>query len=173
MRIVTIGKGLLFAALMIWALNACSGAEDDAETIRTLIKEAAEHAEDHSIKEIVELTTDDFTASPGDYTRTNIKRVLLFAFRHYGKFKVLYPRPGVDVDSSGNEAHARVHFMLIRQQGGIPDLKDLYEDPEEWLKKAGEIADLYRLDLKLRKDGGDWLVAQAHIEGFTGTGFGD
>ena len=173
MRIGIIGKGLLFSIFMMWALIACSGAEDDSEIIRALIKKGAELAEKHDIKGIVDLTTEDFTAIPGDYTRTNIKGVLLFAFRHYGKFKVLYPRPGVDVDPNGEEATARVHFMIVKQEGGIPDLKDLYEDPEEWIKKAGEIADLYRLDLKLRKDGGDWLVAQAHIEGFTGTGFGD
>jgi hypothetical protein len=47
----------------------------------------------------------------------------------------------------------------------------LYDNPRKWIEKAGEKADLYQLELVLKKEKGDWLVSEAALEGFKGTGF--
>jgi hypothetical protein len=68
-------------------------------------------------------------------------------------------------------ARATIHFLIVRQDQSIPGLKELYDNPRKWIEKAGEKADLYQLELVLRKEEGDWLVSDAELEGFKGTGF--
>ena len=41
--------------------------------------------------------------------------------------------------------------FCIKREISYPDLKELYLDPKAWLAKAGENADLYRLNLKFKK----------------------
>jgi len=51
------------------------------------------------------------------------------------------------------------------------DTGDNLEATGEAIEKAGEKADLYQLELVLKKEAGDWLVSEATLEGFKGTGF--
>ena len=95
------------------------------------------------------------------------------AFRHYKEFKVIYPKPSVELEPSGLAAFAKIYFMIVKKDLSFPKLKEFYKDPQGWLEEAGENADLYRLKLELLKKNRDWLVTRAHLELFTGSGFSE
>jgi hypothetical protein len=121
----------------------------------------------------MELATSDFSALPGKRNREEVRGILFMAFRHYRQFRILYPQPGIDLDGTGDAATATVYFLIVREEGSYPGLKDLYDDPGGWLDEVGENADLYRLTLDLIKKEGDWRTTQAHLEPFKGYGFGE
>jgi hypothetical protein len=157
----------------LWSLFALPGCsqKDDAEAIRTLIERGAASAEVHDIGGLLDLATDDFRALPGDLDRNKVKGILWRAFRYYGNFSILYPRPSVEISENGRMGSARCPFLMVKQDAALPRLQGLYDDPQAWMKEAGENADLYRLTLTLRKKGKDWLVQEAQLERFTGLGF--
>jgi len=154
-------------------LAASCSETDDVRAIRALIKDAAEMAEDHHLSGIMELTTEDVVGFPGHHDRLEIKRFIFSAFMHYGKLKILYPRPSVDLSTTDNSANCGIYFLIVKKDRAIPDLKDLYDEPRRWLEKVGENADLYQIKLQLLKIDGTWRVHQAHLEGFKGLGFSD
>ena len=151
---------------------ACSP-KDDVQIIRGLIKEGAELAEDHNVSGIMELTTEDVVALPGHHNRMEIKRIIFAALMHYGKLKVLYPKPSVELSTTDNSATCMIYLLIVKKDRTIPDVKDLYEEPRRWLETVGENADLFQVRLQLLKMDGKWLVKQAHLEGFKGLGFSE
>lgn len=151
-------------------LSACSE-KDDTEAIRRLIVKGAGLAEKKQVGDLMDLTTPAFVALPGNHDAQTTKSILFGAFFHYGKFKIHFPKPDVEMASDGNSADATVHFLIVRQNQSIPGLKELYDDPRQWMETVGEKADLYQLKLAMVKNGGDWLVSKAELEGFKGTGF--
>lgn len=156
--------------ILFFALGSCSG-RDDATEIRDLIERGAGLAEERDVAGLMKMTTPDFIAVPGRHDGREVKRILWLAFRHYGDFRILYPRPKVDLAEEGHAASGRVYCLIVKKDRTFPELRALYEDPEGWLKEVGENADLYRLDLELMKINGDWLVKQVRLESFSGTGF--
>jgi hypothetical protein len=155
----------------IFCLGLSCAQKDDADAVRALIKKGAQLAEDHDVSGILELTTADVEASPGRHRRLEIKRILWAAFMHYGKFKVLYPKPAVDLSETDNSATCRIYLLIVKKEQTLPDLRALYDDPKKWLEQVGENADLYQLNLQLLKKDGIWQVSRAHLEGFKGYGF--
>ena len=151
-------------------LSACSS-KDDTEAIYELIQKGTRLAEEKQVGDLMDLALPEFTSRPGGYDRRRTKGVLFAAFRHYGEFKIRFPRPQVEVFEDGDSAMATIHFLIVRQDQSIPGLKELYDDPRKWIETASEKADLYQLKLALKKDGGDWLVGEANLEGFKGIGF--
>lgn len=151
-------------------LSACGG-KDDTEAIYELIQKGTDLSEEKQVGDLMDLTLPDFVAQPGGRDRREAKRILFAAFRHYGDFKIRYPRPQVEILSDGDGARVTVHFLIVRQDQSIPGLKELYDDPRKWIETASRKADLYQLTLALEMDGGDWLVSEALLEGFKGTGF--
>ncbi len=152
--------------------SACKK-KDEAEVIHRLIHKGAKLAEAHNVGGLMELAAPGFTAMPGNRDRAEVRSILFMAFRHYRDFRILYPKPGIDVEEGGRTASATVYFLIVRREGAYPELKDLYEDPGLWLEEVGENADLYRLRLALIEREDDWLTKQAHLEPFRGLGFGD
>lgn len=163
--------GILLAILFFFVIS-CSQ-KDDAAAIRELIKKGAELAEDHDVSGILELATEDVVALPGRHARLEIKRILWAAFMHYGKLRVLYPKPSVDLSDTNNSASCRIYVLIVKKEQTLPDLKALYNDPKRWLEQVGENADLYQMNLELLKRDGTWLVQKAHLEGFKGMGFSE
>lgn len=161
---------LWLLAFLCLFLSACSE-KDDVEVIRQRIQKGAELAEQKKIGNLMELTADGFTADPGGNDPRAVKGILLRAFMHYGKFKLHFPKPAVEMADDGLSAMATLHFLIVRQNQTIPGLKDLYDDPRKWLETVGEKADLYQLETSWVKGGGDWLVVSANLAGFKGTGF--
>jgi hypothetical protein len=166
--------GWLFVLLLIvvGGLESCSS-KDEETAIRELIKKGATLGEEQDIKGLMSLTTEDLLVLPGDLGRQETRRILFVAFRHYQDFKILYPRPSVDLKPDKRSASAVFPFLIVKKETTLPKLKELYEDPQRWLETVGENADLYRLKLECLKQNGDWLVKKARLERFTGTSFSD
>ncbi len=159
---------VLLALLLV--VSACS-AKEDADVIRDLIQKGAEMAESKQVGDLMEQTGQGFVAMPGRRSADETKGILFAAFMHYGRFKIHYPKPGVEIGPGGNQASAKIYFVIVRQNQPMPGLKELYENPRQWLDAAGEKADLYQLKLMLVKKKGDWVVMEAHLEGFKGLSF--
>jgi hypothetical protein len=166
--------GWLFVLLLIVVsgLQSCSS-KDEESAIRELINKGATLGEEQDIKGLMSLTTEDLLVLPGDLGRQETRRILFLAFRHYQDFKILYPRPSVDLKPDKRSASAVFPFLIVKKETTIPKLQELYEDPQRWLETVGENADLYRLKLECLEQNGDWLVQQARLERFTGTSFSD
>ena len=162
----------ILLTILFLFLISCSE-KDDAAAIRALIKKGAELAEDHDVSGILELTTDDVVALPGRHDRREIKRIIWAAFMHYGKLKVLYPKPSVDLAETENSASCRIYLLIVKKEQALPDLKALYDDPKSWLEQVGERADLYQMNLQLLKKERTWLVQKAQVESFRGMGFAE
>ena len=158
--------------LFMSGLESCSS-KDEETAIRELVKKGSTLGEEQDIKGLMNLTTEDFLALPGDLGRQETRRILFLAFRHYQDFKILYPRPNVDLKPDKRSASAVFPFLIVKKETILPKLKELYEDPQRWLETVGENADLYRLKLECLKQNGDWLVRQARLERFTGRSFSD
>jgi hypothetical protein len=153
----------------MFSLTSC-GPEDDKKALQGLVKKAANLAENHDIGGIIELTTEDFTANPGDFDRTGTKRILFITFRHYGELNIFHPRPKVDLYSDGKKSTVTFPFLIVKKNQPLPDLEELYDDPTGWIEKVGEMADVYRLTLSVMKKDGRWLVKNARIQSFTSRG---
>ena len=162
-------KPLLIILLLL--TFSCSK-DDDTVLIHSLIEKGAALAEAHDEKGLLSLTSMNFYARPGQHNRQETREILWMAFKHYGPFKVLYPKPSIDVEKAKQTASGSIYFMIVKKEMSYPDLKKLYMDPKAWLAKAGENADLYRLNLGFNKYRGEWLVESAHLEPFKGLRFG-
>jgi hypothetical protein len=163
------GTKALLIILVLFSF-ACSR-EDDVVKIQALIKKGGALAEKHDIQGLLALTSSDFVAFPGPHDRQGVKGILWMAFRHYGPLRLLYPRPGIDLDPAKQSALGTVYFMIVKKELSYPGLEALYADPKEWLAQAGENADLYRLKLEFRKTKGEWIVSSARLDPFRGLGF--
>ena len=84
---------------------------------------------------------------------------------------ILYPRPAVEIDAAGHDASAHLPFLIVKKGHPFKDLEGFRNDPVAWVEAIGETADLYRLRLQLTRQDGDWLVARAFLERFSGLGF--
>jgi len=164
---------LLRTACLVAALlcAACSRG-DDGGAIRALVAEGAGLAEAHDVRGITGLATQDFVAEPGGYDRDAVRGVLLSAFSYYGRFRVVFPPPSIDVDSEGESARGEIYFLIVRRGQALPDLDGLADDPRRWLDRAGEAVDLYRLRIELAKDRREWRVRRAVLEPYRGVGWG-
>ena len=163
---------VLLLLIAVSVLEACSS-KDEETAIRELVKKGVTLGEEQDTKGLMNLATEDFRATPGDLGRQETRRVLFVAFRHYQDFKIVYPRPKVELKPDKRSATAVFPFLIVKKEASLPNLKELYEDPQRWLETVGENADLYRLKLEWIKQDGDWLVKQARLERFTGTSFSE
>ncbi len=163
---------LVLSVACLLGLSSCRTG-DEAEKLNGVIKKGATLAEDHDVGGLMELTTEDFSALPGDRDRGEVRGILFLAFRHYRQFRILYPEPVIDLSTGGDTASARVYFLIVRQDGSYPNLEELYKDPRGWIDAVGENADLYRLELEFVKKEGDWVARRARLEPFEGYGFGE
>ena len=154
--------------LVLLPLVAACGTKEDADVIRELIRKSAELAEAKKVGDLLQQTADGFVAMPGRHGVSDTRSILAAAFMHYGRFKIHYPRPIVKVEPDGNQASATIYFVIVRQNQRLPDLKDLYENPQQWLEAVGEKADLYQMKIRLLKKNSEWKVVRAQLDRFQG-----
>jgi hypothetical protein len=167
------GAWAVFLLLISGSLLAACSSKDEETVIRELVKKGAILAEEQDLRGLMSLTTEDLLVLPGDLGRQETRRILFVAFRHYQDFKILYPRPSVEIKADKRSASAIFPFLIVKKEMTLPNLKELYEDPQRWIEAVGEKADLYRLKLEWIRPDGDWLVKQARLERFTGTSFAE
>jgi hypothetical protein len=163
---------VVLLSVSLIGLDSCSS-RDEETAVRELVKKGATLAEEQEIGGLMKLTTEDFLALPGELGRQETRRILFLAFRHYRDFKILYPRPSVELKPDKHSASAVFPFLIVKKETVFPKLKELYEDPQRWLDAVGENADLYRFKLECAKQNGEWLVKQARVERFTGISFSE
>jgi len=149
----------------------CCGKGDDVQAVRKMIARSAALGEKHDIGGLMKLATEDFLALPGPVDRQSVRAILWRAFNYYGVFKILHPLPEVNIDSDGKNASANFPFLIVREHGSFPGLKEFTQDPRRWLEEVGENADLYSLNLELIKEKSDWSVRKAILKKFTGRSF--
>ena len=149
-------------ATLLLFLFACSSGDETAH-IRNIIEKGAAFAESHDIKSLLKLATDDVVAMPGPHDVRSIKKILFWAFNHYGNFEIRYPRPLITFNDSKEAASSTIFFILVRKDHKIPGIKELYDDPERWLEQISEKAELYQLDLDFVKKAGHWKVKTVHL----------
>ena len=149
-------------AILLLFLSSCSSGDETAH-IRNIIEKGASFAESHDIKSLFKLATNDIVAMPGPHDARSIKKILFWAFNHYGNFEIHYPRPLITFNDGKKAASATIFFMLVRKDHKIPGIKELYDDPEKWLKRVSEKADLYQLELDFVKKAGQWKVKAAQL----------
>ena len=154
----------MLAAVMVTAAASCKP-RDDEKLILALIEEAAILAQQHKVGDILDLTTDTFTANPGGRDREEVKSILAMAFMHYGDFIIKFPNPSIDISPAGDSAVVQVPFVILRGGGLLPDLSGLVNDPARWAEEATKTADPYYLELRLFKVDGDWKVETASLHG--------
>ena len=159
--------------VVFFFMAAACAQEDDAAAIRALIQKGAKLAEDHDISGVMELTTEDIVAQPGAHNRLEIKRIIWSALMHYGEIKILYPKPSVDLSAEENQASCGMFLLIVKKDRVVPDLKDLYDDPQSWLETVGDNADLYQLKLEWLKTDSRWQVRKARLEACRGMGFSE
>jgi len=157
--------------LAIICIGVSCSRQDDEEAIRALIEKAAGMAEAHDVSGILGLAVEDLRVMPGSLESRGVAGILWRAFKYYGPLQVLYPRPDVELAEGGKQAFAGFPFLIVRKEQTLPELEQLRDDPLGWLDEVGKNADLYRLELDLINLDGDWLVKQAILKRFTGTGF--
>lgn len=162
---------VLWLSSFLILFSASCSTKDDERALQELVEKAARLAEQHDISAIMDLTTENFQAQPGDLDHRGAKRILFLAFRHYRELRVLHPRPSVDLESGRDLPTVSVPFLIVKKDQSLPELKKLYNDPKAWIQEVGEGADLYRFKLKVEKMEGEWLVKRACLERFTGVGF--
>jgi len=156
---------VLAAALA--SVTGCRSCDDrsDEEQILALIEKAATLAQDHDTDGLMDLTTQWFTAEPGNRDHGEVRQVLTFAFHRYGNFRIAYPEPAIEVAPDRTTARATVPFVILREGLTLPDLGGLASDPEGWVEEASQTADPYRLRIDFAREDGEWKVDRAKIDG--------
>jgi hypothetical protein len=152
-------------------ISSCAQKEDDVALIRSLVQKAEVLAEEHDTGKLMEFTSKDFKAQDGRLNRQQVRKFLWLSFRRYGQFDLLFPQPAVEISDTKQSATAIIHFLVVKKEQPIPNLEKLYKDPQRWLQEVGEVADLYRLNLKFLKIDDKWLVNASKIEPYRGLGF--
>lgn len=152
--------------------SLCEGDTDDEQQLRALIDEAADAAERHDIGDLLELAAEDVRVSPRNLGPRDIKRYLFVAFQRYGNFRLLFPRPRVEIEPGGRAASAGLLVLLVSAGRATGELDSLRDDPEAWLARAGDMANLFRMRVHFAKKEGQWLVQHVRVERFRGLGFG-
>ncbi|UCH20214.1 MAG: hypothetical protein JSU83_16875 [Deltaproteobacteria bacterium] len=147
--------------------------KDDVAVIRQLVEEGAKLAEKQDINGLMKLTTEDFLALPGKHDNREVKTIIWLAFKHYRKFRILFPEPSINLAADSQTAFASVKFLIVKKDQSLPNLNELWKNPKRWLEMVGENADLYQLKLEWLKKDKDWLVRQARLESFRGLGFSE
>lgn len=163
---------LLGGVACLFGQPSCSGKDQD-EVLRQWIGKGALLAQGHDVGGLMQMTSEDFSAWPGERGRQEVRGILFVAFRHYGRFRILYPEPRVDLDTSGEEASVKVYFLIVKEDRTYPNLHGLYKDPKRWIEEVGRNADLYRLEIACVKKKGDWVARRALLEPYKGYGFGE
>jgi len=105
---------ILFPLLVLGCILSCSPG-DETTAIREVIKQGATLGEEHDLSRLINLTSDDFVALPGNVDRRETRRILWLAFRHYGSFKVLYPLPSIDLKPDRRSASQVSPFLSFEK----------------------------------------------------------
>ncbi len=141
--------GYLFILILVSAalVISCKKPMTDEEVIKQIIIDTGDLAEKKDIKGILSYVSESYKDAEG-YGRDDIKGILFVYFRQHERIGV-YVRH-VDVEVGGDSAEAIVKLIFT---GG--------EEPEGVGDVVPSSGSGYQLDLKLKREDGDWMVVRA------------
>lgn len=169
---IPVGLLVLLTGVLAGSCGMCTCSHTtDEQQILALIDEGARLAEQHDLGGLLDTVTQDVMVLPRRIGRQELKGMLLYFFQRYPAFSLHFPRPSIEHQPGAAQALASVILLMIRQGEAVPDLSDLADDPARWAEQAGDLANLLRLKLDLRKEDGDWRVSRVKVESFRGFGF--
>lgn len=132
----------LFALVAVGlALVSCGKELTDEEKIEALIRDAAEKAEAKDIRGVLQYVSESYKDKEGN-DRDQIKGLLFVYFHGYEKIGIFVR--DIEVEVNGDNASAVVKLIFTGGAEIIPD------------SGSG-----YVLDLKLKREEGDWRVVRA------------
>jgi hypothetical protein len=162
---------LAAVALVLLCTTAGCSRDDEVTRVRRFVQDGIQRAEKHDLAGLLALTSEGFRAEPGSRGRGAVREILGAAFYHYGRFRILYPEPAVEVAEDGRAATVTMPFLVVKRDGSWPGLESLYRDPQRWLDEVGENADLYRVIVRLAKMEEGWLAEWARLSSVGPSGF--
>ena len=156
---------LVVLSSLLLLLAACSKTEREEEVYR-FIQQGVELAEAHSLGDLMDMAREGFIAEPGKRSSKEVRRILFVAFKRFGKFQILYPKPSVRLSEDEETAIVKMNFLITKKEKPFSELKLLYDDPAAWLNAVDERNDIYTLSMELEYESGDWMVTKARLTGF-------
>jgi len=158
-------SAVITLVLSLSFLTACSRTPGE-EAIYQLVEDGVNMAESHDLGGMLNLLEDGFIGGPGNYSKQEVRRILFVMLKRYGKFRILYPRPSIQLSEDGHVAIVKMNFLIASKQQPFPELDLLYSEPTAWLAAVDKSADLYTLSMELDVESGEWLLRKARITGF-------
>ncbi len=152
--------------LSLSVLTACSRTPGE-EAIYQLVEDGVSMAESHDLGGMINLLEDGFIAGPGNHSKQEVRRILFVMLKRYGKFRILYPRPSIQLSDDEQGAIVKMTLLIASKQQPFPELDLFYSEPTAWLAAVDKSADLYTLSMELGIESGEWLLRKARITGFT------
>ncbi len=144
-RLFLLGLSALLVTVLI--LPACKKPMSEEDRIKTMITDTADLARQKDIKGILEHVSKDYKDPEGN-DRNALKGILFVYFQGYEKVGVFVR--DIQVTVNGDEAEAVIKVILT---GG--------EDPDTMGDVVPKSGGGYLIDMKLAKEGGDWMVVRA------------
>ncbi len=144
-RLFLLAVSALLVALVF--CPACKKPLSEEDRIKAVINDTADRAKEKDIKGILEHVSKDYRDPEGN-DRNALKGILFVYFQGYEKVGVFVR--DIQVTVNGDEAEAQVKVILT---GG--------QDPDTMGNVVPKSGGGYLVDLKLAKEGGDWMVVRA------------
>jgi hypothetical protein len=138
---------LLLVAFVLFSAVSCRRGQTDEDLIRGMIGDAVDAAVTKDIKGVIEHVSDTYKDEYGN-DRDALKGLLFVYFRQYERINVYVRESEISVDGDRAEANVKVVFT-----GG-----ESLEDLGDMVPSSGGG---YLLEMKLKKEGGDWKVTRS------------
>ena len=159
MRTLTI---LFYLGIFVLVSVACTEQAEEA-AISELAVSAANLAEKRDIGGLQNLATTDFQLVPDGLDRKGAKWALYRYFRQLGQFKVMIPKPEIDVDVDDSTAQLKTPVAIGPRNYNPSHLSAFNDDHVEWRNHLGAGVDVFLLEATLVKEREMWFVQSARL----------
>ena len=151
------GIQFVIAFFLISALAGCEAQQQEQEVL-SVVNDGIALLQSKDVGKSMRLTTRDFLAQPGKYTRLTASRKLLSLFRGTGDIEILHPDPDVEVQDSGDSALVSMPFVIARGGVSVKKLAALEGDTAAWAAAASDYTTVHNVEISLVKQDGRWLI---------------
>ncbi|MDJ0764480.1 MAG: hypothetical protein QNJ97_16000 [Myxococcota bacterium] len=148
---------VVILSVAVLSLIGCEAHKEEQE-ILAVIETGVQHLEARDIGQAMGLATGDFMAHPGKLGRGAVARRLMALNKTYGAISILHPAPDIDVDVSNDRAIVTMPFIAVRSGFNPHELDAVYDDPEAWITRAADVADVRQVEISMIKKDTQWRV---------------
>jgi hypothetical protein len=147
-RTVVLASAVVPALAVVLATAACSDASAPEEQIRALVREVETAAEARDVGDVLARVSDEYADEAGR-TRADLGRLVRGWFALHPALELVTRVESVEIESD-DYARARVTVGVVARRGA----------PEDW----DAALDVRTIDVRLRRDGGEWRAIAANWE---------